>query len=256
MSTFPSYIKQTVAYRSGQIPTADEVNSYFNLLIEQGDLTTTAVVNHLADEVRHITAEERTAWNAKEDKTVVAAINVRLTNLENAWHDIVVTGAGINDDLSSATTTYSSNKINNTFVKKTTATSTYVLKTEISNAQTINTVGETPLDAVQNNPDVTGSLRQNINTLKESYTKGSITITNAGWVDNPTNWGVKKTMTIADISATDIIDLYLTVASSSVAKDCGFSGTLESGAGTITFYADSIPSDSIAGDYTVKKVVN
>ena len=246
MSTFPSYIKQTVAYRSGQIPTADEINSYFNLLIEQGDLTTTAVVNHLADEVRHITAEERTAWNAKEDKTVVAAINVRLTNLENAWHDIVVTRAGINDDLSSTVTTYSSNKINNT----------YVLKTEISNEQTINTVGKTPLDAVQNNPDVTGSLRQNINNLKESYTKASITITNAGWVDNTTNGGVKKTMTIAGISATDIIDLYLTVASSSVAKDCGFSGTLESGAGTITFYADSIPSGSIAGDYTVKKVVN
>lgn len=253
MSTFPSYIKQTVAYRSGQIPTADEINSYFNLLIEQGDLTTTVLVNHLAGEAQHITTEERTAWNEKEDKTVVAAINVRLNNLENALHDITVTRARIDDDLSSSATTYSSNKINNTFV----------LKTEISNEQIINIVGKTPLDAVQNNPDVPGSLRQNINnnttdivTLKKSYTKGSITITNAGWVADTTNGGVKKTMTIAGISATDIIDLYLTVASSSVAKDCGFSGTLESGAGTITFYADSIPSGSITGDYTVKKVVN
>ena len=54
MSTFPSYIKQTVAYRSGQIPTADEINSYFNLLIEQGDLTTTAVDNHPAYVARYV----------------------------------------------------------------------------------------------------------------------------------------------------------------------------------------------------------
>ena len=91
MSTFPSYIKQTVAYRSGQIPTADEINSYFNLLIEQGDLATTAV----------------------------AAINVRLTNLENAWHDIVVNKIGIDDSVTNTSQGWSSSKTSTELALKT-----------------------------------------------------------------------------------------------------------------------------------------
>ena len=83
-------------------------------------------------------------------------------------------------------------------------------------------------------------------------TQKSLTIPNVGWVDEVHgNYLKKLVLSIEGITENMIVNLNIALESDEVAVDCGFASINESGNGTLTFYAESVPSASINATYYV-----
>lgn len=80
----------------------------------------------------------------------------------------------------------------------------------------------------------------------------SLTIPNTGWtaeVNGP--YTQKLVLSVKGITPSSIVNVTIGIESEEVAQDCGLSSTNESGEGTITFYAESVPSTAIQATYYV-----
>ena len=83
-------------------------------------------------------------------------------------------------------------------------------------------------------------------------TQKSLTIPNTGWVDEVHGYYLKKlVLSVAGITESMIVNLSIALESDEVAVDCGFASINESGNGTLTFYAESVPGDNINATYYV-----
>ena len=83
-------------------------------------------------------------------------------------------------------------------------------------------------------------------------TQKSLTIPNTGWVDEVHgNYLKKLVLSVDGITESMIVNLNIALESDEVAVDCGFASINKSGNGTLTFYAESVPSASINATYYV-----
>ena len=83
-------------------------------------------------------------------------------------------------------------------------------------------------------------------------TQKSLTIPNTGWVDEVHGSYLKKLVLAVDgITESMIVNLNIALESDEVAVNCGFASINKSGNGTLTFYAESVPSASINATYYV-----
>ena len=83
-------------------------------------------------------------------------------------------------------------------------------------------------------------------------TQKSLTIPNVGWVDEVHGSYLKKlVLSVEGITENMIVNLNIALESDEVAVNCGFASINESGNGTLTFYAESVPGDNINATYYV-----
>ena len=83
-------------------------------------------------------------------------------------------------------------------------------------------------------------------------TQKSLTIPNTGWVNEVHGSYLKKLVLAVDgITKNMIVNLNIALESDEVAVNCGFASINKSGNGTLTFYAESVPSASINATYYV-----
>ncbi|MBS4931122.1 MAG: hypothetical protein KH020_07305 [Clostridiales bacterium] len=81
-------------------------------------------------------------------------------------------------------------------------------------------------------------------------TQKSLTIPNTGWTAETNGpYTQKLVLAVEGITVNTIVNVTIALASEEVAQDCGLASTNESGNGTITFYAESVPSAAIQATY-------
>lgn len=80
----------------------------------------------------------------------------------------------------------------------------------------------------------------------------SLTIPNTGWIAEVNGpYTQKLILSVEGITPSSIVNVTIALASEEVAQDCGLATTNESGEGTITFYAESVPSAAIQATYYI-----
>ena len=97
-------------------------------------------------------------------------------------------------------------------------------------------------------------IEQNIKELSDTtiqkLVQKSLTIPNAGWTEETNGpYTQKLVLNVEGITTTSIVNVTIALASEEIAQDCGLASTNESGEGTITFYAESVPSTAIQATY-------
>lgn len=97
-------------------------------------------------------------------------------------------------------------------------------------------------------------IEQNIKELSDTtiqkLVQKSLTIPNAGWTEETNGpYTQKLVLNVEGITTTSIVNVTIALASEEVAQDCGLASVNESGEGTITFYAESVPSAAIQSTY-------
>lgn len=97
-------------------------------------------------------------------------------------------------------------------------------------------------------------IEQNIKELSDTtiqkLVQKSLTIPNAGWTEETNGPYTQKLVLAVDgITSSSIVNVTIALASEEVAQDCGLASTNESGEGTITFYAESVPSAAMQATY-------
>ena len=82
---------------------------------------------------------------------------------------------------------------------------------------------------------------------------GTIVIPTTGWVDNTDDTYIKKKITVEveAVQDTDFIVGSVVFDSSEEANKCGLLNSIETGNGTVTFYANSVPTSEIYLNYTL-----
>lgn len=86
----------------------------------------------------------------------------------------------------------------------------------------------------------------------EKPVQKSLTIPNTGWTAEANGpYTQKLILSVEGIRVNTIVNVAIALASEEIAQDCGLSSTNESGEGTITFYAKSVPSAAIQATYYV-----
>nr|DAG02157.1 MAG TPA: hypothetical protein [Siphoviridae sp. ctdd214] len=87
---------------------------------------------------------------------------------------------------------------------------------------------------------------------KNKIIQKSLTIPNTGWTSEVTgSYTQKLVLSVEGITPSSIVNVTIGIESEEVAQDCGLSSTNESGEGTITFYAESVPTTAIQATYYV-----
>lgn len=83
-------------------------------------------------------------------------------------------------------------------------------------------------------------------------TQKQLTIPTIGWTTEANGpYKQKLVLPVEGITASSIVNITINLVSEEVAQDCGLASTNESGDGTITFYAESVPSQEIQVTYYV-----
>ena len=78
----------------------------------------------------------------------------------------------------------------------------------------------------------------------------SLTIPNTGWTSETNGpYTQKLVLAVEEITINTIVNVTIALASEEIAQDCGLASTNESGEGTITFYAERVPSAAIQATY-------
>ena len=78
----------------------------------------------------------------------------------------------------------------------------------------------------------------------------SLTIPNTGWITEVNGpYTQKLVLSVEGITASMIVNVTIALVSEEVAQDCGLASTNESGNGTITFFAESVPSQAMQATY-------
>lgn len=99
-------------------------------------------------------------------------------------------------------------------------------------------------------------IEQNIKTLSDTtiqkLVQKSLTIPVTGWTEETNGpYTQKLVLNVEGITSSSIINVTINLASEEVAQDCGLASVNESGEGTITFFAESVPSLEIQATYYV-----
>lgn len=110
--------------------------------------------------------------------------------------------------------------------------------------------------------DVFNTLIDNDNYLKQELeekirmpTQKSLTIPNTGWIaETNGSYTQKLILAVEWIKSSSIVNVTINMESEEIAQDCGIASTNESGEGTITFYAESVPSTAIQATYYTLEV--
>ena len=85
---------------------------------------------------------------------------------------------------------------------------------------------------------------------KNKIIQKSLTLPNTGWTAETNGpYSQKLVLNVEGITSSSIVNVTIALASEEVAQDCGLASTNESGEGTITFYAESVPSTAIQATY-------
>lgn len=80
----------------------------------------------------------------------------------------------------------------------------------------------------------------------------SLTIPNTGWITEANGpYTQKLALHVEGITSSSIVNITIALASEETAQDCGLASINESGEGTITFYAESVPSAAIQATYYI-----
>lgn len=96
--------------------------------------------------------------------------------------------------------------------------------------------------------------RMTYNDMQNKLNKpiqNSITIPINGWIENTNSIIYKKciTLNVENIKNTDIVDGNISPDTIIIAQDCNFATYNNTGDGTITFYAEEVPSSPIVFYY-------
>lgn len=93
-------------------------------------------------------------------------------------------------------------------------------------------------------------LKQELEKKVRMPTQKSLTIPTSGWTAETNGpYTQKLVLAVEGITVNTIVNVTIALASEEVAQDCGLASTNESGNGTITFYAESVPSAAIQATY-------
>ena len=85
---------------------------------------------------------------------------------------------------------------------------------------------------------------------KNKIIQKSLTLPNTGWTAETNGpYTQKLVLNVEGITTTSIVNVTIALASEEVAQECGLASVNESGEGTITFYAESVPSAAIQSTY-------
>lgn len=99
-------------------------------------------------------------------------------------------------------------------------------------------------------------IEQNIKELSDTTIQKpkqkQLTIPNTGWTAETNGpYTQKLVLSVEGITSSSIVNITINLASEEVAQDCGLASINESGEGTITFYAESVPSAAIQATYYI-----
>ena len=87
---------------------------------------------------------------------------------------------------------------------------------------------------------------------KNKIIQKSLTIPNTGWTAETYGpYTQKLVLPVEGITDSSIVNITINLVSEEVAQDCGLASINESGEGTVTFYAESVPSTAIQATYYV-----
>ena len=87
---------------------------------------------------------------------------------------------------------------------------------------------------------------------KNKIIQKSLTIPNTDWIAEVNGpYTQKLVLAVEGITVNTIVNVTIALVSEEVAQDCGLASMNESGKGTITFYAESVPSTAIQATYYV-----
>lgn len=102
-------------------------------------------------------------------------------------------------------------------------------------------------------PEDMNRIEQNIKELSEkTIEQKSLTIPNTGWTAETNGpYTQKLVLPVEGITDSSIVNITINLVSEEVAQDCGLASINESGEGTVTFYAESVPSTAIQATYYV-----
>ena len=80
----------------------------------------------------------------------------------------------------------------------------------------------------------------------------SLTIPTTGWVAQTNGqYNYKISVSATGITENDVLNGRITLATESIAQNCNLSNLCESGNGTVTFYAGSVPSGEMVFKYNI-----
>lgn len=84
----------------------------------------------------------------------------------------------------------------------------------------------------------------------------NLIIPNTGWTDEINGSYTKKlVLEIDEINTNMAVNITIALDSEEIAQECGLAAINESGAGTLTFYAESVPTDNINAKYYIVYVI-
>ena len=95
-------------------------------------------------------------------------------------------------------------------------------------------------------------LKQELEKKVRMPTQKYLTIPTSGWTAETNGaYTQKLVLPVEGITSSSIVNITINLVSEEVAQDCGLASINESGEGTITFYAESVPSATIQATYYV-----
>lgn len=95
-----------------------------------------------------------------------------------------------------------------------------------------------------------GNIENVENSKVDKPTQKTLVIPNNGWIDEVNgNYLKKLVLPVEGITENMIVTVNISLESDEVAVDCGLSSINDSGDGTLTFYAESVPSSPLNATY-------
>ena len=103
----------------------------------------------------------------------------------------------------------------------------------------------------------TASALEEMNGAKQDKAKSvSVTIPSTGWkeaLDEDTPFPLYCDVTLAGVTAQDVVDVYIAPAGAEVAEECGLSSVSETVAGAVRLRAEMAPSEGVKAECRIIK---
>ncbi len=104
--------------------------------------------------------------------------------------------------------------------------------------------------------DEKGTLQDQIDKKADKPSTKTLTIPTTGWVASAVReYSYSLTLNVSGITAQDIVSGSISLDTEEIAQNCNLSTINQSGAGTLTFYAQTVPKATMTYNYYVLKGV-
>ncbi len=101
-----------------------------------------------------------------------------------------------------------------------------------------------------------GTLQAQIDNKADKPTMKTLTIPATGWKASAVGeYSYSLTLNVSGITAQDIVNGSISLDTEEIAQDCNLSTINQSGAGTLTFYAQTVPTATMTYNYYILKGV-